>query len=153
MSLLLPQSIDGIETRFAPDHPIAALADFYRAFNERDLEAMARHWAHHAETSMSNPLGGIRRGWPEIRAVYERIFHGAARVRVMFHDYTLHESADSFLAVGRERGTLIRGNAQLELAIRTTRLYRRIDGVWRQFHHHGSFDDPALFEAYREALA
>lgn len=34
-------------------------------------------------------------------------------------------------------------------AIRTSRLYRRIDGAWRQVHHHGSFEDPALLAAYR----
>ena len=37
----LPPSIDGHEQEFEPDHPLAALAGFYRAFNARDLAAMA----------------------------------------------------------------------------------------------------------------
>lgn len=152
MSLLLPSAIEGHETNLDPAQPLAALSAFYRAFNHRDLDAMARNWANDAAASMSNPLGGIARGWPAIRAVYERIFGGHARVQVAFHDFTLHEAGDFFHAVGRERGTLVNGDTRLELAIRTSRLYRRIDGAWRQVHHHGSFDDPDLLAAYREAV-
>lgn len=152
MSLLLPQAIDGHETGFDPAQPLAALTGFYRAFNQRDLDAMARNWANDAAASMSNPLGGIARGWPAIRAVYERIFAGPVRVQVAFHDFTLHEADNFFYAVGRERGTLVNGDTQLELAIRTSRLYRHSDGAWRQVHHHGSFDDPQLLAAYREAV-
>ena len=152
MPASLPEAIDGLDTHFASEHPLAALCGFYRAFNQRDLEAMARHWSHDEGASMSNPLGGIERGWTRIRAVYARIFLGEARVSVAFHAYSLHEFGDTFLAVGRERGVLERGNTKLELAIRTSRLFRRVDGQWRQFHHHGSFEDPALLEAYHEAV-
>jgi ketosteroid isomerase-like protein len=152
MSFLLPSAIDGDETDLDPVQPLAALSAFYRAFNQRDLAAMASNWSHEDAASMSNPLGGIARGWPAIRAIYERIFAGRARVQVTFHDFTLHEAGDFFHAVGRERGTLTSGDMQLDLAIRTTRLYRRIDGAWRQVHHHGSFDNPDLLAAYREAV-
>jgi len=152
MSALLPAAIDGNETGLDPASPLAALNAFYRAFNNCDIEAMARNWHDDAGASMSNPLGGIARGWPAIRAVYQRIFEGRARVRVAFHDYTLHEAGDMFYTVGRERGTLERADLLLEPAIRTSRLFRRIDGAWRQVHHHGSFDDPALLAAYQEAV-
>jgi ketosteroid isomerase-like protein len=152
MSVQLSAAIDGNETNLDPASPLAALSAFYRAFNSRDIEAMARSWHDGADVAMSNPLGGIARGWPAIRAVYLRIFGGEARVRVAFHDYTLHESGDVFWAVGRERGTLERAGLRLEPAIRTSRLFRRIDGAWRQVHHHGSFDDAALLAAYQEAV-
>jgi len=157
MPTQLPTVIDCNETGFDADSPLAALSAFYRAFNSCDIEAMARSWQHGDDVSMSNPLGGIARGWPAIRAVYQRIFEGEARVRVMFHDYTLHrvgpgEAGDMFYAVGRERGTLEREGLRLEPAIRTSRLFRRIGGAWRQVHHHGSFEDPAQLAAYREAV-
>lgn len=152
MSMSPPNAIDGTETGLEPDSPLAALSAFYCAFNNRDLEAMARNWHDGDGVSMSNPLGGIARGWPAIRAVYRRIFEGRSRVRVAFHDYTLHVAGDVFHAVGRERGTLERDGLRLEPAIRTSRLFRRIDGVWRQVHHHGSFDDPALLAAYQDAV-
>ena len=145
-------SIDGTETDLDPASPRAALSAFYRAFNQRDLAAMAQSWSTSESDAMSNPLGGIARGWPAIEAVYRRIFEGPARVQVEFHDYTLHEAGELFWAVGRERGVLIRGEHRLAPAIRTSRLFRRIDGAWRQVHHHGSFEDAALLAAYQDAV-
>lgn len=152
MHALPVPAIDGCAADIDPSGPFAALNAFYRAFNQRDLASMVGNWNSGPEVSMSNPLGGIARGWPAIHAVYERIFNGAALVQVAFHDYSIHASGDFFYAVGRERGHLSSGTAQLELAIRTSRLYRRIDGVWRQVHHHGSFEDPEQLAAYREAV-
>ena len=152
MSHPFPTAIDGDVAGLETDHPLAALNAFYRAFNTRDLHAMEQNWWRSDAASMSNPLGGIARGWPAIREVYARIFGGKAQVRVAFHDYTLHEAGDMFYVVGRERGTLESGDTRLALAIRTTRLFRRIDGAWKQVHHHGSFEDPDLLAAYREAV-
>ncbi len=141
-------------TECAPaDEPFAALAGFYRAFNGRDLALMEQNWDTGEDVSMDNPLGGIRRGWTEIQAVYERIFGAQASVQVEFHDYTLHRIGDVFLAVGRERGRLEwPGGAALDLAIRTSRVFRRVGDSWRQFHHHGSIEIPELLAAYRDAV-
>lgn len=130
---------------------MAVLSEFYRAFNTRDLELMSHNWAATDDVAMENPVGGIRRGWPAIRAVYEGIFASAARVTVKFHDYTLHRANDVFYVVGRGRGELRSGETRLPLAIRTSRIFRRLDGRWRQVHHHGSIDDPALLAQYQSA--
>jgi hypothetical protein len=42
--------------------PIQALAQFYRAFNHRDLSLMAQNWDNSNDIAMDNPLGGIKRG-------------------------------------------------------------------------------------------
>lgn len=148
----IEEPITGREPHDALTEPVRALSQFYRAFNSRDLALMAENWANSDEAAMDNPLGGIKRGWPEIRAVYERVFNGPGRVEVAFHDYTLHLVGDIFYAVGRERGVLEAPGTKLALAIRTSRVYRRIDGVWRQVHHHGSIDDPRLLDAYQKAV-
>lgn len=152
MSNTLPSGINGDAAGLEVASPLAALNAFYRAFNQRDLPAMERNWWNDPDASMSNPLGGIARGWPAIREIYARIFNGKARVAVEFHDYTLHEVGDMFYVVGRERGSVANGDMQLLLAIRTSRLFRRIDGAWKQVHHHDSFDNPELLAAYREAV-
>jgi len=36
---------------------------------------------------MDNPVGGIKRGRPAIRAVYENIFNSDARVKMELYDY------------------------------------------------------------------
>lgn len=141
--------ITGAEPPTQPNQPFFALQQFYRAFNGRDLMGMVDNWAQCDNIAMDNPLGGIKRGWLEIGDVYARIFNGPARVYVEFHDYTLHETQDMFYAVGRERGALTLGDDRIDLHIRTSRIFRKLDGRWRQVHHHGSIDDHALLQRYQ----
>ncbi len=132
--------------------PEAALEQFYAAFNGRDIALMAENWAQTDEIALDNPLGGIRRGWADIRALYERVFSGPAVVYVAFHDYTLHVGQDIFYAVGRERGHFRKGNTELALAIRTSRVFRLFEGRWKQVHHHGSIDAAGLLARYQSAV-
>jgi ketosteroid isomerase-like protein len=131
---------------------LRALVEFYNAFNSRDLEKMSNNWAQTDEIAMDNPIGGIKRGWEEIRTVYERIFNSPAKVYVEFYDYTIHETGEMFYAVGRERGEFRIGEFVVNLAIRTTRIYKLFDGQWRQVHHHGSIDDPELLARYQSSV-
>ena len=144
--------ITGSEDKAGRPNTVQALIDFYTAFNGRDLERMERNWLDSQEVAMDNPLGGIKRGWAEIRSVYERIFSGPAHVYVEFYDYSLHETPECFYAVGRERGEFRFGDTVIPLKIRTSRLYRRVDGQWRQVHHHGSIEDPELLREYQQAV-
>ena len=132
--------------------PQQALSQFYRAFNARDMEMMAQNWTHSEDIVMDNPLGGIKRGWSQIEPVYARIFDAPAVVYVEFFDYTLHETSDLFYTVGRERGYLRTGGEELALTIRTTRVFRKIDGRWKQVHHHGSSEDLRLLSRYQAAV-
>lgn len=140
--------ITGSEIIKTGTKPYNALAEFYRAFNGRDLELMKTNWVNTKESSMSNPLGGVRRGWEEIQEVYSRIFKGSAEVYVEFYDYTIHHSGVMFCAIGRERGHFRVNGKEIDLAIRTSRFYRLECGKWKQIHHHGSIDDPALLAGY-----
>jgi ketosteroid isomerase-like protein len=144
--------ITGAESDSGSSSPYLALVQFYRAFNGRDISLMAANWASSDNIAMDNPLGGIRRGWDAIRPVYERLFQGPAQVYVEFWDYTIHESPDMFYAVGRERGYLRAPSADLSLAFRTSRIFSKLDGQWRQVHHHGSIEDPQLLAKYQAAV-
>ena len=131
------------------DKPLGALSAFYRGFNCGDLGALAESWLEGDEPSMDNPLGGIRRGWPEISAGYKRLFTGPARVTVEFFDYSHQQGDDWALFVGRERGICVVDEIVLELAIRTTRWFVMRNGVWRQLHHHGSIERGPLLTEYQ----
>ena len=144
--------ITGSEDKQSLKGPLLALVDFYDAFNNRDMDKMSKNWAQTDEIAMDNPLGGAKRGWDEIKAVYERIFNGPAKVYVEFYDYTIHETKEIFYAVGRERGEFRIGDIVVPLAIRTSRIFRLIDGQWRQVHHHGSIDDSELLARYQSAV-
>jgi len=147
-----PQVITGKESVSEQDRPIQALINFYRAFNSADLVLMEQNWLQSSTASMSNPLGGVKRGWSEIRQVYERIFNGPAQVYVEYYDYSLHQSNEMFTVVGRERGYFQLGAQKLELAIRTSRIYCLNEGQWYQLHHHGSIDVPDNLSAYQGAV-
>jgi ketosteroid isomerase-like protein len=133
-------------------HPLQALAQFYKALNDRDFALMEQNWDSSPEAVMDNPLGGIKRGWPEIRQTYERLFSTRGTYAFEFWDYTLHQSGDVFWVVGRERGLLSRGGETISLAIRTTRLFHRVDVSWRQVHHHGSIEEPEMLAIYLAAV-
>lgn len=148
MNEIVSFPITGSETP-GQDSPYAALVEFYRAFNRRELAAMKENWDVAGECVMSNPLGGIKRGWEEIGAVYEKIFLGEASVYVEFYDYSIDEFGDVFHAVGRERGHLNKRGETVALEIRTSRVFHRIRGQWKQVHHHGSIENPALLARYQ----
>lgn len=144
--------ITGAEYRPGVANARNALAQFYAAFNGRDMTLMAANWDKGNSVVMDNPLGGIARGWDAIQAIYERIFQGPVRVQVEFHDFTLHQVGQMAYAVGRERGTAERDGTALAISIRTTRIFRHSGIEWHQVHHHGSFDDPDMLRAYQQLV-
>ncbi|MGN8198562.1 YybH family protein [Salinisphaera sp. RV14] len=147
----LTTAITGTETATG-DSALAALIGFYRAFNACDLEALAANWMEGDAPSMDNPIGGIRRGWPAIREGYAKLFTGPARVEAAFHDFTSQGGSDWHLFVGREKGICMTPETTVDLRIRTTRWFMKVGGVWRQLHHHGSIEEPALLADYQRAI-
>lgn len=129
-----------------------ALESFYTAFNERDFDLMEENWLNSEEIAMDNPLGGIKRGWEELQSIYKRIFSGKASVYVEFYDYTIMTLEGGFCAVGRERGYVDVDGTRIELAIRTSRVYKEIEGHYRQIHHHGSIENSDLLEQYQNLV-
>ena len=148
----IEQPITGKEDLGDLSEPQQALAQFYKAFNSRDLAMIDANFAASDEVAIDNPLGGIRRGADVPHKMYEVVFKSPADVHVEFWDYTIDRVGDVFWAVGRERGTYRDGDAIKNLAIRTTRIFRLIDGRWRQVHHHGSIEDAMLLVDYQNAV-
>ena len=149
---IVHEPVTGKENKEQLTPQMRALSEFYQALNSRDIDLMARNWAHTDEAIMYNPVGGIRRGWEEIRALYEQVFRSPKQYWFEFYDYSYHSMGEIFYVVGRERGEYSAGETTLKMAIRTTRIFQRIDGKWQQFHHHGSIDDPELLAAYQQAV-
>lgn len=148
----IQKAITGKEEMGDLSTPFQALVQFYSAFNNGNMSLMEDNWANTDEIAMDNPLGGIKRGWTEIKQVYDKLFNGPAKVYVEYYDYTIHETAGMFYAVGRERGYFRLNDLEINLAIRTSRIFQKFDGRWRQVHHHGSIDDPKLLENYQTAV-
>ncbi len=148
----VPCTINGSENIRDQTPEIIAVINFYKAFNNQDLELMSINWHDSIHATMSNPLGGIKHGWNEIKSVYEKIFYGQAKVFVEFNDFELTESAEMFCITGRECGHLITENTTLQLHIRTSRIFILNDTNWKQIHHHGSIDNPGLLADYQRII-
>jgi hypothetical protein len=145
--------ITGAEALAGDGGPLDALIDFYRSFNARDLDGLTANWADGDAPSMDSPFGGMRRGWLAIREGYSKLFNGPATVRVGFHDFTSQGGgSDWSLFVGREKGICETPIESLDLRIRTSRLFIKMKGVWRQLHHHGSIEEPVLLAEYQRAI-
>ena len=125
------------------DGAVAALETFYRAFNTCDLILLSSIWTLDELAQLNNPIGGVVRGNPAVTAVYRRIFDDRIRVQVTLEDVVAFTEGDTVIFTGRERGScVVETGERLDLAIRTTRCFRYETGAWKQFHHHGSIDDP-----------
>jgi ketosteroid isomerase-like protein len=148
----IQEPITGNEELGDLSQPQQALAQFYHAFNSRDLKMIDDNFAASDDVAIDNPLGGIRRGAGEPHKMYEGVFKSPANVHVVFWDYTIHRTGDVFWAVGRERGTYVDGGVEKDLNIRTTRVFQLINGRWRQMHHHGSIEDAKLLAEYQNAV-
>jgi hypothetical protein len=82
------------------------------------------------------------------RLVYEQLFNSQSQFCFEFYDYSFHAAGEIFYVAGRERGEFGMGRTVLNMAIRTSRIFRVMNGRWLQVHHHGSIDDPDLLSKY-----
>ena len=144
--------ITGEEPLTDLSQPEQALVQFYKAFNTRNIGLIDQNFATTDEVAIDNPLGGIRRGADQPHKMYQGIFASPADLHVVFWDYTIDRVGDVFWAIGRERGTYRDGDDKREINIRTSRLFRLVDGRWRQVHHHGSVDDPKALADLQNAV-
>lgn len=152
MTIPIQQPITGNESINNLAQPVDTLSEFYNAFNHCQSALMESNWLNTDEAVMSNPLGGIKRGWKEIRNLYATIFNSPAKVYVEYYDYTVNEGDSYFQSVGRERGYFELDNNRIELAIRTSRMFVLRDGRYRQLHHHGSIEDATLLQTYQDTV-
>ena len=144
--------INGSENKEYLSAEEKALSDFYTAFNNGDMQIMRSNWSTEDVPVMSNPLGGKKKGWEEIQQVYQKIFNGPAEVFVEFYDYHIYLTEHMFSAAGKEKGYLKINGKKIDLDIRTSRVFQRELGQWKQVHHHGSIDKPALLQSYQQAV-
>jgi ketosteroid isomerase-like protein len=149
---VMPNTITGREKDLDPTDAVGALAEFYFAFNSRSFELMELNWIDSEDASMLSPFGGVQRGWTAISQIYERLLRGKGLVELELRDYTIHQLGETFLAVGQERARYTRDGAVLQITIRTSRLFRKVYGRWRQYHHHGSIGEPGCLARFQSTV-
>jgi ketosteroid isomerase-like protein len=131
----------------------AAVESFYYGWHHRDADAIRAVWSDDPLAQLDNPVGGILRGGDAIAGLYQKVFASPADVQVTFGDVIAYHGQGDAVFAGRETGSYTAPDGRtIPLEIRTTRYFRYAGGHWRQYHHHGSIDDPGALRAYQQAI-
>ena len=146
------QAICGSEVPETLSKPEQIISQFYHAFNTRDINLMAENWSHSDSISMFNPAGGLKKGWKEIKEIYEHIFGEKFHYELELTDYQIQQSAEMFVVSGNVVGTIEDKGQKFTVQIRSTRIYEQECGNWKQIHHHGSIINPSKLSEYQIAI-
>jgi ketosteroid isomerase-like protein len=114
----------------------AALA-FYQAFEAKDLDAMMSTWAEDEEIVCVHPGGARMVGYDAVRAGWEQIFAGDARLSFRLEDVISIETVGLAMQSGVEQITLGKEGAAQGTAI-ATNVFLRTPSGWRMVMHHAS---------------
>ena len=110
------------------DAVLAANEAFYRAFAERDLEAMAGLWSKADPVFCIHPGWDALQGYDEIMASWRDILGnpGSPEVRI----------TAARAAITGDVGLVICHEILPEGVLVATNLFVRTEGAWRLMHHH-----------------
>jgi len=114
----------------------AALA-FYQAFEAKDLEAMMNTWAEDEEIVCIHPGGARMIGYDAVRAGWEQIFAGDARLSFRLEDVVSIETVGLAMQSGIEQITIAKEGGAQGTAI-ATNVFMRTPSGWRMVMHHAS---------------
>lgn len=138
-------------TRTDARSPEQAEAAFYTAFENGDLEAMARIWARSDDIVCVHPHGPQLVGYDQIIQSWQNILDSTAGFRIAVE--LVNQFHDGDMAVRFVNETLINENSEATpVTVLATNAYRRTESGWRIILHHAS-PPPQAVEATTEQHA
>lgn len=118
---------------------LEANAHFYRAFEIRDVAAMAELWAREPYVRCIHPGWEPLVGWDEVVGSWGQIFGGAEMLRFELADVAVRVGGDMAWVELAERLEARQGNQRARSTVLATNIFeRRADGRWQLVHHHAS---------------
>jgi ketosteroid isomerase-like protein len=115
---------------------LAANAEFYRAFAERDVVAMSKLWARYAPIACTHPAWPVLLGREDVLRSWQGILENPDAPTVEVRDAVVHRAGDAALVLCKE---LVDGGP-----LEATNVFVRERGAWRIAHHHASGVAPAF---------
>ncbi|MDQ6619343.1 MAG: nuclear transport factor 2 family protein [Pseudomonadota bacterium] len=125
--------------------PTDAAAAFYQAFEAKDVEAMMSTWAEDEEIICVHPGGGRMVGYDAVRAAWEQIFAGDARLTFRIEEVISIETVGLAMQSGVEQISVGKEGDSRGSAI-ATNVFMRTPSGWRLVMHHAS-PAPAVSES------
>jgi len=130
-----------------------ALCEYYKALNTADIDIMKNNWSRQKSAIFTSPLGGIVRTYDDVIASHSDLFNSPIGIDVEYYDIDISPMENGFTAVGRERGTMKIVDETFDVGFRTSRIFIKEDGKFKQVHHHGSFEDLTTQNRIMQTLA
>jgi ketosteroid isomerase-like protein len=109
------------------DEVIAANEAFYRAFNEKDPEAMERAWASADNLSCVHPGWNVLRGRQAVLDSWRGILGNASQPRIVVGGADVTLLGDVAVVICRE---LVAASP-----LAATNVFVREEGAWKLLHH------------------
>ena len=115
-----------------------ANASFYRAFEKKDLEAMATVWSQGISSLCIHPGRAAIKGWNDIRTSWATIFKHTQYIEIELDIVSTEIQGDLAYVVGTERLMQVSRGRRLEAKSMATNIFERMGDRWYLVHHHGS---------------
>ena len=109
---------------------------FYQAFENKDLDAMMAAWADDEEIVCVHPGGTRHVGYEAVRAGFEQIFAGEAKLRFRLEQVVMLETVGLALQSAVEQ--VYTADATLRGIVVATNVFMRTPSGWRLVCHHAS---------------
>jgi len=109
---------------------------FYQAFENKDLDAMMQVWADDEEITCVHPGGTRHVGYDAVRAAFEHLFAGDAKLRFRLDQVVMLETVGLALQSALEQ--VYTSDATLRGSVVATNVFMRTPSGWRLVCHHAS---------------
>lgn len=111
---------------------------FYRAFEQRDRNAMNLLWWQGAGSLCIHPGGGVLMGWESIRVSWESIFRNTDYLEIEIEVVTAEVGQTIAYLVVRETVLQSSRGKNFKAQSLATNLFQKMAQKWYLVHHHGS---------------
>ena len=112
--------------------------DFYRAFEKKDIDAMAAIWSHGIGSLCVHPGRPALKGWSDIRESWVQIFKHTQYLEIDLEVISTEVQADMAYVVLVEKVMQVSRGRRLEARSMATNVFERMGDRWYLVHHHGS---------------
>lgn len=117
---------------------LAINQEFYRAFEKKDMEAMAALWSHGIGSLCIHPGRDALKGWGAVRMAWEAIFKNTAYLEIETEIVSVEVSGDLAFVVLVENVRQVVSGRQTRSQSMATNIFERMGQQWYMVHHHGS---------------
>lgn len=117
---------------------LAANSAFYRAFEQRDMEAMTAVWSKGSASVCIHPGRAALVGWEAIADSWQQIFRGTPYLEIDTDIKTTEISGNLAYVVLVETVMQVSNRRQVVAKSVATNIFEQMGGQWYLVHHHGS---------------